>query len=730
MTRVLLLLVFAALHATSALAERLVVRSGEHPDFTRLVIKLPKGADWSMRTGTSEAELTFALPDVEFDTAGVFARIPRDRLADLRQNAPGDPLRLSFGCFCEAKAFVEAGNYLVVDIRRSTASKPIALKLPIVLPDKPAVLDQGATSEIEAATALRNSLPLDLPSRDTQSDLANILPDQRQTELRLLSQITRAVDQDVLDIAPDVVAIETEIPPTAANTTLSEPPGISENIRIATVIDRDFYGLSEHISTGSPKRTCSAIEDLELAQWGEPDGFADNIGDLRNRVVDEAGEIAPDVVVELVKQYIYFGFGTEALNTLSLHPDPSQISWELPILAGLMDTGAPTNSVELSGLQYCDGPISLWSVLAQDTLAQDANTQAITSAFSKLPEHLQFQLGPRLGMILTRAGDKVSTRAVLRILNRSLPGPKPEVALVEAEVARLEGNHEAYQEKLETVVEDTSDSEQAPRALIALLEDRWKLRQGFSEADTELLAAHALEFRKSDLGTDLQQAYVLALALNGQFDEGFAELGELTAEQRPASLNRVLTLLTERANDVSFLKLALEHGEQRPGTLTRETVDLMSGRLIELGFYKQAMDLLDDPLKGRVAQNRKFLLARAALGLNLPHRAQLELLGTKGPEASRLRAEALRQKGELTAAAEQLVESGQLDEAARALWLTEDWEQMPDVDSDYTRAAELSINLRPPESIEIPNRLSAARNLILESESARAAIGELLDAIN
>jgi hypothetical protein len=108
----------------------------------------------------------------------------------------------------------------------------------------------------------------------------------------------------------------------------------------------------------------------------------------------------------------------------------------------------------------------------------------------------------------------------------------------------------------------------------------------------------------------------------------------------------------------------------------------------------------------------------------------LELLGTNGPEASRLRAEALRQKGELSAAAEQLIESGQLDEAARALWLTEDWEQMPDVDSDYTRAAKLSIDLRPLENIEVPNRLSEARNLISQSENARAAIGELLEAIN
>lgn len=730
MTRVLLLLVFATISATSAVAERLVVRSGEHSNFTRLVMKLPKGADWFLRTGTSEAELTLALRDVEFDTSGVFARIPRDRLADLKQEAPGDPLRLSFGCFCEATAFVEADDYLVVDIRKSKASEPIALKLPVILPatqDEPVT---GAIPDIEVASVPSVSLPLDLPSHNTQSDLSHLLPGQRHTEFRLLSQITRAVDQDVLDIAPDVVAIETEDPDRAENPILEQALGVSENIRIATVIDRDLHGLSDHMSSGTPKRTCSAIDNLQLAQWGEPDGFGKLIGDLRNRVVTEAGDIDPDVVVELARTYVYFGFGTEALNTLALHPDPSKISWELPILAGLMDTGDADAADELTGFQHCDGPISLWSVLAQDELAQDANTQAITSAFARLPEHLQFQLGPRLGMVLTRAGDKVSTRAVLRILNRNLPAPKPEVSLVEAEVARLEGDHEEYQEKLETVVEDTSDSEQAPRALIALLEDRWELRQGFSEANTELLAAHAHEFRKSELGTDLQRAYVLALGLNGQFDEGFSELGELATDQRPASLNRILTLLAERADDVSFLKLALEHSDQRPGILARETVDLLAERLIDLGFYKQAMDLLDDPLKGRVAQNRKFLLARAALGMNLPHRAQLELLGTKGPEAARLRAEALEQKGELTAAAEQLVESGQLDDAARALWLTENWEQMPDVDSDYTRAAELSINLQPPETIEIPNRLSEARNLISESENARAAIGELLDAIN
>ena len=728
MTRVLLLLALMTIGAAApAVAERLAVRSGEHPTFTRLVMKLPEGADWSLRTGTSEAELTLSLPGVEFDTQGVFARIPRERLAKLQQSGPGAPLRLTFGCFCEAKAFVEAGNYLVVDIRKSNASRPIALKLPVVLPPPPSA--PAPAPRVEPVT-LPLDLPLDLPQRNSEATLTQILPGQRRTELRLLTQITRAVDQDVLDIAPNVVAIETGTSDPPEGLDLAQTLGISENIRVATVIDRDLYGVSDHMSTTPTKRTCSAIEDLELAQWGEPDGFADHIGILRNQVVTEAGDIDPDVVAKLARQYIYFGFGAEALTTLAMHPDPSQVSWELPLLAQLLDTGEPLETDDLSGLQHCDGPISLWSVLAQDTLDTDANTQAITNAFAKLPEHLQFQLGPRLGMILTRAGDKVATRAVLRILNRSLPSPTPEVSLVEAEVARLDGDHEEYQGKLETVVENTSDSEQAPRALIALLEDRWSLRQGFSETDTELLAAHAHEFRKSELGTELQRAYVLALALNGQFDDGFAELAKLDADQRPASLNRALTLLTERADDVSFLKLALEHGSQRPGTLTRETVDGMAERLIDLGFYKQALDLLDDPVKGRVAQNRKFLLARAALGLNLPHRAQLELLGTSGPEASRLRARALQQKGELSAAAEQLVESGQLDEAARALWLTEDWEQMPDVESDFTRAAELSIDLKPTETIEIPNRLSEARNLISESENARAAISELLDAIN
>lgn len=726
MTRLFLLLLLASWSATSALAERLAIRSGEHPEFTRLVMKLPQGVEWTLQSGTSEAELSLSLPNVEFVTDGVFGRIPRDRLTSLEQEGPGAPLRLKFACFCEARAFVEAGEYLVIDIQKSTASEPIALKLPIILPEPPTIAE--FTPEETENPPL--TLPLQLSRDDARRDLAHIMPGQQQTEFRLLSQITRAVDQDVLDIAPDVIAIETQPSQTIGDPQVTDRLGISENIRIATVIDRDLYGVSDHISTATPQRSCSAIGDLDLANWGEPDGFADHIGKLRNRVITAAGEIDPNAVLGLAKQYIYFGFGTEASDVLSLYPEQQNIPPELATLAQMMDANDTEGLEPFQGLQHCDGPVALWSVMAEDALSKDANTQAIVTAFAKLPEHLQYQLGSRLGIILSRAGDKVTTRTVLRILNRSLPQPTPDVSLVEAEVAKLEGDHDEYQQRLETVVEDTSDAEEAPRALISLVQDRWEQRQGFSEASTELLAAHVHEYRKTELGSELQRAYVLALALNGQYDDGFAELGELQPDERPETLNKILVLLTERANDVSFLKLALEYGTQRPGILTRDTTDQLAERLIELGFYKQALDLLDDPIKGRVAQNRKLLIARAALGLNLPHRAQLELLGANGPEAAKLRAEALEQKGELSAAAEQLMESGQLDQAARALWLTENWEQMPDIESDYTRAAELSIDLRPPESTDIPNRLSAARNLISESENARAAISELLEAIN
>lgn len=67
-------LTFAAmtLAAASADAQTVVARSGEHAGFSRLVMRLPAGAPWSLRQSGQSAQVVIDTPTVVFDTSRVF----------------------------------------------------------------------------------------------------------------------------------------------------------------------------------------------------------------------------------------------------------------------------------------------------------------------------------------------------------------------------------------------------------------------------------------------------------------------------------------------------------------------------------------------------------------------------------------------------------------------------------------------------------------------------------
>ncbi|MFW8593765.1 hypothetical protein [Cribrihabitans neustonicus] len=98
-------------------AQTIVARSGEHGSFSRLVMRLPDGADWSLTQSGRTATLNLDAPAAVFDTSRVFNLIPRTRLQALEQAAPGQPLRMQLGCECDLRSFVQRDGYLVIDIR-------------------------------------------------------------------------------------------------------------------------------------------------------------------------------------------------------------------------------------------------------------------------------------------------------------------------------------------------------------------------------------------------------------------------------------------------------------------------------------------------------------------------------------------------------------------------------------------------------------------------------------
>lgn len=254
--------------STGARAETILVQSGDHPGFTRLVLAIPSGRDWQLgRQGDGYAVISGDATDT-FDTRNVFELITRDRLAALDADEHPGRLNLALACECHATAFRWRSNWVVIDIIDGPASSGSPFETALdgdlgteQLPDVPLTpslstfetahsIDRMAAYTLTPAQPLRHlpTTPLVLPLvLDGQSDvdLPAILPaDQPMpvetaspeagydspdkirisaTEQAIIESFARAASQGLLDVstAPEQMTVSAS----PQNHTAIESPG-------------------------------------------------------------------------------------------------------------------------------------------------------------------------------------------------------------------------------------------------------------------------------------------------------------------------------------------------------------------------------------------------------------------------------------------------------------------------------------------------------------------------
>lgn len=116
MMRRLALAVALLLPATAALSETVEVRSGEHADFSRIVLMFDGQDGWTLGRVAGGYEFRAARGDLDFDLSKVFSLIPRTRIKDISERRPG-ALFLAVDCDCHADAFDLRGGRVVLDIK-------------------------------------------------------------------------------------------------------------------------------------------------------------------------------------------------------------------------------------------------------------------------------------------------------------------------------------------------------------------------------------------------------------------------------------------------------------------------------------------------------------------------------------------------------------------------------------------------------------------------------------
>lgn len=354
-----------AILALPASAQQARVRTGEHRDFTRLVVMLPAPADWSLRQTTTGYDLTVDEGELQFDLSDAFARIDQTRIRKL--GAEPGVLRINDGdpCECRAEAFEFRPGIVVIDFRDGKPEAP---------PGVP-ILPTGAPTD--------KTLPA-----ITEPRAGPMMPDVSRNDMVL--QFARSIATE-------------------------------RNLSLGSVTGEAEAAAADASQTRDP---CRIGVDLDIAGWTPPDGdLASGMASARSEVMDARDDLDTDAAMTLARRYIAAGFGAEALQILDLVGDDDVGPAMLGAVARLIDAPGMAEP-RLNGLETCRSPAALWAVLARDHLrpAEPIAAADIVIGFLQLPANLKMGIFPDLANRLSEAGYEAEVARLRNDMDRLLAG--------------------------------------------------------------------------------------------------------------------------------------------------------------------------------------------------------------------------------------------------------------------------------------------------------------------
>jgi hypothetical protein len=718
-----------------AAAQVVTVRSGQHDGFTRLVLTFPEPGGWDFgRTGDGYG-FRARVGGWRFDIAGVFDRVPRDRLSALWADPETGVLRLGLGCACHAIATPFRPGIVVIDILDGaappdspyeTALADAGRSLPPLVPQR-MVRPKSRPPTIEAQVAPLAPQPAPTPAmplpglRSAPSDMPVVLlpqPDPRSDILRqtLLRDLSRGIASGAVDPvqrlpegpeAPGPAPVSTATPPAA--------PPATPQLRVRP------GGQDAQADMATDGRICIADDRLDLAAWGAEGAVADQIVQAQAGLLGEFDRPDRDRLLQLVRLYLYMGFGAEAGMLMRVWAPDDTEAEVLTALAALVDGG--TGTAAFQGMQGCPTAAALWSVLAQDPAdkATDIDTAAVLRAFSALPIGLRRHLGPALSDRMMALGDTAMVQAIRDAIDRA-PGPHGDgLTMIDAGLDMANGRSDSAEQKLASVVADGGSAE--ARALAALVDSL--VRRGETPDPAQLLAldAQLRERQGLDEERDLRAAFARGLTVTGAAERAFTAI----ATDTPGQFAELWQLLAERGGAMELAALALSPPGPPREELPAAARLAVAGRLLDIGFPEAAVSWAE----GLDADPAMMLRARAALAARDGRAVLRQLAGQSSAEAEILRAEALELLGDLEAAATARLAAGQPEEAARLRFLQRQWDQVA-VGDDAALAGLLSARTRdsaaPPEPAAADVSLATARAEIGSSAEVRDLVAAVLAA--
>lgn len=764
----LVLLCFCAVIPFSVSAQIATVRSGEHNEFTRIVIPIPLGSLWKVEQVDKTVTITIPGFSGQLDTSQIFELIPRDRVTDARSE--NDTLTLTLGCDCRVAPFVTRDRFVVLDI----ASRGTVLAAPLLEPsvvEAPAPELELVSDETQAKRKVtspvvqleqkepriklplllnRNNspqktdvVPTDLPQRlrsslsEFEQDALNAM--QRRLAQELSTASTRGIlspsgRRSIDSLSLDEIDQNERI--TRSTEAKTQIPNVSRdetnNLRITSSIDAPAIDQNMQDNISMAGLSCPLNSEVDIASWADNQPFHVQVGKAREELFGEFDTLSKQGAIAFAKLYLHFGFGAEALGILSLDPDIIQQEQFLKDLAHIMEHGTAADNSTLSSLVDCKTDVALWAILSNKTLdvAYSVDPSAALSALDKLPVHLRKFIAPALSQRLLSHGDVAAASTALRNVLR-LPSSLPSAAkLAQANISINEGNLDEGVDTLKDVVDD--NALQSPKALITLVETRLEANQPIDPETAGLIEAYAKELRGSEIGTELRRAHVLALVKSGQFDQGFAaiqEFGGDTEEEDAVALRlQVLGEVTATAQDVVFLEYVYEQSERDFSRLPVRSKLALARRLFDLGFPAKSQEIALTAPEKPLNTERQLLLAEIELSLEQPDQALTSLIGLKGQETDLLRARAHLMAGAHQEASMFFEQANQPEAAIKSAWLAQPPDPAVLLDDPLFGSVLTLADTLAEASADPEGMLQRSDAALQESENARQVLSEFLSA--
>lgn len=746
MTRILTTIILFLL-AFPAWAQEVRVRSGEHGDFTRVVLDLPAKLDWSVEQISSSAiDVIFEQGGLSFDVSRALERLSDGRVTGVSNLPGGQGVRIDLGCACVPRSYSATDRMLVVDLRLGEfESRGISKDQPPDKPDGQATVSGSTTSfpsgvrigqnpGIGPAAGENSLLPSfsAVASRSVQAEEPELVApesiDRRLFEQLLAEQLATAATDGLLDPAmryiPEPDENKAMVPEAVSGkeTAQGTPSASAPEVRVlqGALSGRVAGDMQSRVRIGGSG--CVPDQDVDLATWGGDDPLNDSIPELRGRLFGEFDRLDHEVMINLARAYISIGFGTEARAVLDLEPERHEPF--LYALASIVDGNTDRSGV-FTNQEDCNGVVSFWALIGSKDLSGNSaiNENAILTTFEGLPLRLRRLLGPRLATRFAEEGLPEAARNVLARLERATGGVNDDMLFSEAQIDRLDGSHADAHQTLNEIASRSGPN--APEAMVQAIELATENRETVNERLADLSGAYSTELRDTEKGPELWLAHLRALTANGQYDEGFGNLFDQPAYPetvRAKAVTDLLTLLAEQAQDTAFLKHVLATPDRYDGLASAQSALLVARRLLDLGLPQPAKRWLDFAGIDRREPQARILRAMAHLAQREPKQAEISLVGLEGKEILGLRAKARRMMGDYTYAAEAYASLGDMQDARTSAWLAGDPSLAMEIEPDVLSAA---MQMRQEQ---IPDPLSNAPSLAI-AETLAGSGSETVDTI-